>query len=301
VSRTVVASGLVLWLGVTLLLSSTRWCQRSALVDRVRPYVPGGIAVRPSTGTLSVASLKEALGPLAGSVGERVARALGVHEGVDVRLRRIHSPVDATTFRLRQVGWSIAAFGLTSILGVAVGAGPLVGVLLALGGPLLAFLVLEQRLGAASEAWQRRVFLELPVVAEQLAMLLAAGWSLSSALNRLASRGQGACAADLGRVCRRMRQGLSEAAALEEWRANAGVLALDRLVSVLALNKEAADLGRLVSDEARAIRRDVHRELVAAVERRAQQVWIPVTVATLLPGAIFLTVPFIEALRVFGA
>ena len=98
-----------------------------------------------------------------------------------------------------------------------------------------------------------------------------------------------------------MRQGLSETAALEEWRATAGVLALDRLVSVLALNQEAADLGRLVSDEARAIRRDVHRELVAAVEKRAQQVWIPVTVATLLPGAIFLTVPFIEALRVFGA
>ena len=79
------------------------------------------------------------------------------------------------------------------------------------------------------------------------------------------------------------------------------MLALDRLVSVLALNQEAADLVRLVSDEARAIRRDVHRELVAAVEKRAQQVWIPVTVATLLPGAIFLTVPFIEALRVFGA
>jgi tight adherence protein C len=301
VSRTVVASALALWVGATLLLSATRWCQRPALVDRVRPYVAGGVAVRPRSGAMSVASLRDALGPLAGSVGERLARALGVHEGVEVRLRRVHSPVDPTTFRLRQVGWSIAAFGLGSVLGVALGAGPLVGVLLAFGAPLLAFLLLEQRLASASEAWQRRVFLELPVVAEQLAMLLAAGWSLSSALNRLAHRGQGACAADLGRVCRRMRQGLTEAAALEEWRATAGVLALDRLVAVLALNQEAADLGRLVSEEARAIRRDVHRELVAAVERRAQQVWIPVTVATLLPGAIFLTVPFIEALRVFGA
>ena len=76
--------------------------------------------------------------------------------------------------------------------------------------------------------------------------------------------------------------------------------ALDRLVAVLALNREASDLGRLISEEARSIRRDAHRELVEAVERRAQQVWIPVTVATLLPGAVFLMIPFLEALRIYG-
>jgi hypothetical protein len=29
-------------------------------------------------------------------------------------------------------------------------------------------------------------------------------------------------------------------------------------------------------------------------------VWIPVTVATLLPGVLFMAVPFIEALKVFS-
>ena len=52
-----------------------------------------------------------------------------------------------------------------------------------------------------------------------------------------------------------------------EWAATAQVPALDRLVTVLALNREAADLGRLISEEARACRRDVHRELVTTVER----------------------------------
>ena len=75
--------------------------------------------------------------------------------------------------------------------------------------------------------------------------------------------------------------------------------ALDRLVSILVLNREAGDLGRLISEEARSIRRDVHRELVETVERRGQQVWIPVTVATLVPGVIFLAIPFIEAMRLF--
>jgi len=71
-------------------------------------------------------------------------------------------------------------------------------------------------------------------------------------------------------------------------------------VHVLALNREASDLGRLISEEARAIRRDVQRELIETIEKRGQQVWIPVTVATLLPGVIFLAVPFIQALSLFS-
>jgi len=78
------------------------------------------------------------------------------------------------------------------------------------------------------------------------------------------------------------------------------VEALTRLVPVLALNREASDLGRLVSEEARAIRRDAHRSLVESIERRSQQVWIPVTVAALVPGVLFLIVPFMEALRLYS-
>jgi tight adherence protein C len=138
-------------------------------------------------------------------------------------------------------------------------------------------------------------------VAEQLALLLSAGYSLSAALNRLAHRGSGACSADLRRVCARMRQGLSETDALREWAVLARVDALDRLVPVLALNRETSDLGRLMAEEARAIRRDVHRELIETAERQSQQVWIPVTVAALVPGVIFLGIPFFEALRRFGS
>jgi pilus assembly protein TadC len=138
------------------------------------------------------------------------------------------------------------------------------------------------------------------VLAEQLAMLLSSGYSLGSALNRLAQRGKGACGRDLARVRARIHQGLSEVAALREWAQLAQVDALDRLVAVIALNVDASDLGRLVSDEARAIRRDVQRDLVQIMERRGQQVWVPVTVATLVPGVIFLAIPFVEALRLFA-
>ena len=298
--RLMVASGLVLWVGATLLLSQLRWFSRPPLVERLRPYSPGGMAAPARGGALSVESFREVIGPVSRRVGEQVARLFGVSEELAVRLERVHSPLDVTAFRVRQVGWSVAAVGVAALVSAAVRPPPAVAVVLLLGAPVLAFLVLEQQLAAASEGWQRRLFLELPVVSEQLAMLLSAGFSLGSALNRLAARGDGACVADLQRVTGRIRQGLSEIDALREWADVARVAALDRLVPVLALNREAGDLGRLISDEARNIRRDVQRELVATMERRGQQVWVPVTVATLVPGVIFLSIPFLEALSLFS-
>jgi len=300
VIRLLVASSLCLWLGATLLLARVRWFARPPLVERLRPYSPGGMASPGRGGVLSVESFREIVAPVARSVGERVARLFGVSEEVAVRLERVHSPLDVTAFRIRQLGVATAAFGGAALLMIATRPAVLLALLVVLGAPLLAFLVLEQQLAAASGAWQRRLFLELPVVSEQLAMLLSAGYSLGAALTRLERRGHGACAQDLARVCGRIRQGLTEVEALREWASLARVGALDRLVPVLALNREAADLGRLISEEARAIRKDVQRGLVETIERRAQQVWVPVTVATLVPGVIFLAIPFIEALRLFS-
>ena len=298
--RLAVVSGLGLWAGTTLVLSQLRWFARPGLAERLRPYTPGGTVQRGHGHVLSVESVRDVVAPLCRGLGERMSRALGVTEELAVRLERLHSPLDVTAFRMRQVGWSTAGFLALALVTLALRPPPLAGVVLVLAGPLLVFLVLEQRLASASEAWKRRVFLELPVVAEQLAMLLSAGYSLTGALNRLAQRGTGNTARDLARVCGRIRQGLSEIEALREWAAVADVEVLHRLVPVLALNREASDLGRLVSEEARSIRRDAHRALIETIERRGQQVWIPVTVAALVPGVLFLAAPFMHALRLFS-
>lgn len=297
----IVLGGLGLWVGTALVLSELRWFARTSLTERLRPYAVGGASLGRRAGILSVESFRDAVGPLSRAIGERAARLAGVSEDLEVRLARVHAAVDATGFRVRQVGWSLAGLGMGALVAVALRLPPLAALAFLLGSPVVAFLVPEQRLAAASQRWQRRIFLELPVVAEQLALLLSAGWSLTAALNRLAARSAGASGRDLERVCWRMRQGLSEAEALREWARLADVPALDRLVPVLALNRDTSDLGRLVGEEARAIRRDVHRELIENVERRNQQVWIPVTVAALVPGAMFMAVPFVDALRAFGA
>jgi tight adherence protein C len=300
--RLAVLCGLAVWAGMTLVLSQFRWFSRPPLVERLRPYSPAGMGGADRRGAiLSVESFREVVRPLCRSLGERVARLFGVSEELGVRLERIHSTDDVAGFRVRQVGWALAGFGTGALLAVALRPPAPVALLFIFSGPLLGFLIPEQQVAAASDAWRRRLNLELPVVAEQLAMLLSAGYSLGAALNRLAARGGGNISRDLARVCSRIRQGLSEIDALREWAEVADVEGLNRLLPILGLNREASDLGRLISEEARSIRKDTQRRLIETAERRAQQVWIPVTVAALVPGVIFLAVPFMEALRLFSA
>ena len=287
---------LLAWLGLTLLFSELRWFRRRPLIDRVRPYL-FGLSLRSDVDESH--AILRVLGPLARDTGAAAARFSGVTEDLATRLERIHSPFDPTSFRLRQLGWATAA--LSGALLVAFATYPPIPlfVFLVAGAPVLAFLIVESQLSRQSKEWKRSLVLELPVVSEQLGMLLSAGYSLGAALQRLSRRSGGVLARDLQKVVTRVAHGLDEKTALREWATTADVPAVGRLVGILALNRDAGDLGSLITHEARAVRAEVHRDLVEIIEKRGQQVWIPVTVATLVPGLLFLAVPFTEALRLF--
>ncbi len=286
------------WIGLALLLAGIPGLQQPSLADRLRPYAPTDRRNRQRV--LAARSFREVIGPLAALIGGALAKGFGVHEDLRMRLERVHSSEDPTQFRVRQSAWALAALFVAVMVTVLLPLPTLLSVALIWSAPLLGFLVVEQRLANRSQQWQRRIELELPVAAEQLAMLLSAGFSLGSALNRVADRSAGAFAKDVQRMLVRLRQGVNDKEALDEWAAIAKVPAVERLVSILRLHGEASDLGRLVSDEARASREEGHRRLLESMERKAQQVWIPVTVAALLPGCIFLAVPFISALNFFS-
>ena len=222
-SQLLATAALALFAGSTLLLSRLRWFRRRPLLDRLAPYVPGGSSARSSGVLLSADSFGQVIGPLARAFGERVDRAIGITEALALRLERVHSPLDVTAFRVCQLAWTAAGLAVgTGVAMATMQAGP-VALVLIVTGPLIACLVVEQRLAWASQAWQRRIFMELPVVAEQLGMLLSAGYSLGAGLSRLADRGKGACGRDLQQVVGRIRQGLSETEALREWAAVADV------------------------------------------------------------------------------
>lgn len=281
-------------IGTALVLGELPWFRRRALVDRLRPYSRQS---RPGTSPPGPgAPLRQVLLPLVTSGGARLSRALGVDTDLTTRLARAGSSDDSTAFRLRQLTWAIVGGAIGAAVTLAVTPPPALALLLVLGSPLLAVLMVEQQLSTATTTRQQRRRTELPVVVEQLGMLLGAGFSLTAALARLAERGSGVIATDLAGVMRRVRQGVPESVALEEWAALTGLDAVRRLVTLLALQSEAGDLGGLISEEAHAERAEAHRDLLESIERRSQLVWIPVTVATLVPGLIFLAVPFYAAM-----
>ena len=300
--RVAVAAGLVVWVGMTLILSSWSRLARPSLTERLRPFNPGSASAWSdrSGPTGAVAGFGSVLVPLVRELADRLAAAFGVAERAERRLERIHSAVPAGVFRVRQMTAAGAAGFAGAVVATVAQVTPPLAAFMVLGAPVLVFLVIEQRLARRSEEWQQATAGELPVIGEQLAMLLNAGFSVGAALQRLAERSHGCVARDLERAVNRVQQGLSEAAALEEWSELSGVEGVRRLVAVLTLHSEAADLGRLVSAEARSARRELHRRTVEQIERRAQQVWVPVTVATLVPGAILLAVPFLAALHEFA-
>ena len=294
-TRTIALAFVGLFAGSVLVIASFPRLNPAPLHHRLRPYLPGAPARRVAT----LNGIQALVAPLAKTWGDSLARLVGLDEDIGDRLLRLHRNDEPTAFRVRQLMWGLLALVGGTLLAAALGLQWGLTIFVMVAAPLLTFLVIEQRLARAGQQRRPRVLHELPVVAEQLAMHLSAGYSLSASVSRLGRRSRGACAQDLRVVSRRIRGGTSELSALREWAQLAKVDAVSRLVGVLALNQEAGDLGALIGLEARSIRREVHRELMETIERREQMVWVPVTVATLIPGVIFLVVPFVHALNQF--
>ncbi len=72
--------------------------------------------------------------------------------------------MDVTAFRVRQMAVAGLAVVAAALLAAGLGLPAVVSIAVVAGAPLLAFLVLEQRLVRASERWQRDLAMELPVV-----------------------------------------------------------------------------------------------------------------------------------------
>ena len=111
-TRPLLLAGLLGWAGASLLLTQLRWFRRPSLTDRLRPYLAGGRPPPERSAGWSLVAFREVLGPPARSLGARLAQIFGVSEELAVRLERVHSPLDVTAFRLRQLGWVVAGVAI---------------------------------------------------------------------------------------------------------------------------------------------------------------------------------------------
>ena len=276
------------WFGVSLLLDTLPWFRTLPLHRRLAPYRADG----PSVAAPRTASAELLLDRLA----DRVARVLGTRGSLADRLERAGRTEGPAAVRSRRFATAVVAVLATAAAAAALQPGWSWSIVAVLASAAAAVGGDEVRLTVLARQRAERISGELPVVAEQLGMLLSAGYSLPAALQRLASRSNGAVADGLAEVVRRLRQGEPEREALDAWARSTGVDGAARLVKVLTNHRQAGDLGQLISDEARAVRAEHHRALLESIARRSQLVWVPVTVATLVPGLVVLAVPFASAM-----
>src|SRR5579875_1895279 len=89
VTRLLVAAGLCLWAGCTLLLGGVRRLSRPSLAERLRPYHPGADGA--NVETTDARSFTAVLGAASRSWGGRLAALFGAGEDASLRLRRVHS------------------------------------------------------------------------------------------------------------------------------------------------------------------------------------------------------------------
>lgn len=232
---------------------------------------------------------------------QRLAALADADAELAARLREAGSARSPFEFRARQLGTAAAGLAAAFAALFAGGARPMFAFAGACGIAAAAFGAFEQHLSSSMVLRRTQITEEMPIVAEQIGMLLASGMSLTSALDSAARRGQGVCAQGLGRVGARVAGGAAVEVALAEWADDAGSAEIRRFVGVLTLHEDAADIAALVSEEARSARMEAHRRLIARIERRSEQVWIPVTVAALVPGCLLLAIPFSDALRGYAA
>ncbi len=286
--------GLLCFMGLVLSFSGFRRFNREPLPVRIYPYVPSRRVGRAPADPTS--ALTAVLSPMAETFGSALSQVTGIHTDLAARLSAAGRTESASEFRLSQFTRALVGFGLSAVIVLSLRPNAFVALALLIGAPTLAALAQEQRLESAIQARRERVEAELPIVAEQIAVLLASGMSLGATLERISVRGTGEIAAEMTVVMRQVRQGGTETEALRGWADRSDSEGVERLVAVLAMHRDASDLGAMLATESRSIRAAAHRQLVASIERRAQLVWVPVTVATLVPGLILIGVPFVSAM-----
>jgi type II secretory pathway component PulF len=176
--------------------------------------------------------------------------------------------------------------GTLIVIGLAAG----VGLLIAVG-------VYEEMLGQLVKKNRQSVNAELAQFCERLAMMCLAGSSASSALLRIGAAGDTALRRAVARAVERTKNGMGLADALKHETAMFNAPGLDRVIRLIAAQHETPNLAQLLQQQAALQRSEAHRQLIADLDKRSQAVWIPVTVATLVPGVIFLAIPFLSALQ----
>lgn len=296
------ATGLLLVIGVLLARRHTSMDVRVFAYLTDLPQSSGFGRVAPGRASGVDGALKALVAPALGVVGNGIERVLGGADSIRRRLIRANLDLDVHEFRIQQALWGLAGFTLTAVPAALLAAlspqraVPLFLCCLAAGA--LGVLLRENRLSSQVRTRERMVLEEFPVVAELLALSVAAGEAPVAALTRVTQRCHGALADDLRAMLAAIRTGTPLATAFDELGARSGLPAVTRFAEGMAIAIErGTPMADVLHAQAGDVREASRRQLIEVGARKEVAMMIPVVFIVLPVVIVFAFFPGLIGLR----
>ncbi len=282
-------------LGLVLVIARLHALHRPTLALRVLPYVrdvprldrPARMD-EPTSSPVSAAA--GVFGPVLRAVADAVERILGGAASVRRRLMRAGLDKTVHDFRVEQVLWGVGGFAVVAaycLLTTLGGHGDTVGsLLLCAAGFATGVLARDTYLSSQVTTRERKVLAEFPVLAELLALAVAAGESPVAALDRVVRRSGGELSRDLASVLAAVRTGEPVAQAFDRMAATTGVPSVARFAQGVAVAVErGTPLADVLHAQAADVREAGRRELIEVAARKEIFMMVPV-VFLILPVTV---------------
>lgn len=284
-------------LGLLLVATRVRVIHRPTLALRVLPYVrdvprldhPAPMEEPTSSPVTAAAGV---FGPLLRAAADLVERVLGGATSVRRRLARAGLDKTVHDFRVEQVLWGVGGFAVVAgycLLTALGGRGDTVSSLvLCLVGFATGVLARDTYLSSQVTVRERKVLAEFPVLAELLALAVAAGESPVAALDRVVRRSGGELSRDLAVVLAAVRTGEPVADAFDRMAATTGVPSVARFAQGVAVAVErGTPLAEVLHAQAADVREAGRRELIEVAARKEIFMMVPV-VFLILPVTVLI-------------
>lgn len=281
--------GFCLSAGLLLVASGLARTRRPSLDQRLLPYVRD---VHPYSQVQGhpAGVVGAVFGPAARRLSEVVGDLFGGSASVSRRLVRLGSTMTLDDFRVRQVVWGAAGLGAGAGVAVLLWSGgrtnvPVLLVICAIGfvGGVLGC---DNQLSSQVKAREQEMQAEFPVVADLLALAVAAGESPVAGLERVMKVCHGALTDELARVVADIHTGTPMSQAFDGLAARTGVTSIARFAEGLAIAVErGTPLVDVLHAQAADVRDAGRRELMEAGGRKEVAMMIPV-VFLILPITI---------------
>ncbi len=295
-------AGLMLGIGLWLVAAHFR-ARRPTLDDRLAPYLrepDSHSLVEPTTTPLG--TLERLLAPVmvdAIHLAERVGSPAG---DLKVRLTRAGREQSVEQFRAEQVVAAVTGTGAGLTLALALiagrGASPLLGPALVVAGAATGLAMRDTLLSGQIRRREEHILLELPSVAELLALAVAAGESAGGAIERIARISHGELTGELARVVADTHSGTPLVVALERMADRSGVSALSRFAEAIVVAVErGTPLADVLHAQAADVREASRRELMEIGGRKEIAMLVPVVFLVLPVTVAFAVFPGLSALR----